>query len=134
MLMFDSASREVCTVKRSRSNTPTQALSLLNETTYIEAARKLAENTLRQPGNTDSRLGWAFQRVTARSAKPSELQILRAGLERRLTAYAAAPEGARKLVSNGASPVPKDLPTAELAAWTVTCNVLLNLDETVTRE
>ena len=134
MLMFDSSSREVCTVKRSRSNTPTQALSLLNEVTYVEAARKLGENALRQSGDTDARLGWAFRRVTGREAKASELKVLRDGFDRRLSRYAAEPEAARKLLANGASPAPQDLPAPELAAWTVTANVLLNLDETVTRE
>ncbi|MFM9000312.1 MAG: PSD1 and planctomycete cytochrome C domain-containing protein [Opitutia bacterium] len=134
MLMFDSASREVCTVKRSRSNTPTQALSLLNEVTYVEAARKLGEAALRQPGGADAKLAWAFSRVTGRVAKDSELKVLRAGLERRLKTYAGDAEAAAKLVTNGASPAPKDLPADQLAAWTVTANVLLNLDETVTRE
>ncbi|MFM8904957.1 MAG: PSD1 and planctomycete cytochrome C domain-containing protein [Verrucomicrobiota bacterium] len=134
MLMFDSSSREVCTVKRSRSNTPTQALSLLNEVTYVEAARKLAEQSLRQTGDTDARLGWAFRRVTGREAKASELKVLRDGFDRRLSRYAAEPEAARKLLAFGASPAPQDLPAPELAAWTVTANVLLNLDEPVTRE
>jgi hypothetical protein len=134
MLMFDSSSREVCTVKRSRSNTPTQALSLLNEITYVEAARKLGESALRQPGDADARLAWAFRRVTGREAKGSELKVLREGLDRRLKKYAGDADAARKLISNGATPAPQDLPADQLAAWTVTANVLLNLDETVTRE
>jgi hypothetical protein len=134
MLMFDSSSREVCTVKRSRSNTPTQALSLLNEITYVEAARKLGESALRQPGDADARLAWAFRRVTGREAKGSELKVLREGLDRRLKKYAGDADAARKLISNGAAPAPQDLPADQLAAWTVTANVLLNLDETVTRE
>ena len=134
MLMFDSSSREVCTVKRSRSNTPTQALSLLNEITYVEAARKLGESALRQSGDADARLAWAFRRVTGREAKGSELKVLREGLDRRLKKYAGDADAARKLISNGATPAPQDLPADQLAAWTVTANVLLNLDETVTRE
>ena len=134
MLLFDSATREFCTVKRFRSNTPMQALSLLNEVTFVEASRKLAELTLRQPGTTDQRLAWAFQRVTSRPGTPAELTVLRKGLDRRLTAYAADLPAAKKLLAIGQSAVPTDLDPAQLAAWTVTTNVLLNLDETVTRE
>jgi hypothetical protein len=134
MLLFDSATREFCTVKRFRSNTPMQALSLLNEVTFVEASRKLAELTLRQPGTIDQRLAWAFQRVTSRPGTPAELAVLRKGLDRRLTAYAADLPAAKKLLTNGQSAVPTDLDPAQLAAWTVTTNVLINLDETVTRE
>ncbi len=134
MLLFDSAGREVCTVKRSRSNTPLQALSLLNEVTYVEAARKLAELTLRQPGDLSVRLAWAFHRVTSRDANPKELAVLRQGLERRLQTYANDLASAKKLLAAGASPPAADLKPEEVAAWTVTANVLLNLDETVTRE
>ncbi len=134
MLLFDSPGREVCTVKRSRSNTPMQALSLLNETTYVEAARKLAELTLRQGGDTDARLAWMFRRVLRRDASSEELAVLRKGLDRRLATYAADPSLAPKLLGNGMSPVPADLDRSQLAAWSVTANSLLNLDETVTRE
>ena len=134
MLLFDSSGREVCTVKRSRSNTPMQALSLLNETTFVEAARKLAERTLRQPGDDDARLAWMFRRVVRRDGTPAELEVLRKGLERRMAIYAADATLAPKLLGQGLSPVPADLDKALLAAWTVTANTLLNLDETVTRE
>ncbi|MEY4272609.1 MAG: hypothetical protein RL250_1475, partial [Verrucomicrobiota bacterium] len=134
MLLFDSATREVCTVKRSRSNTPLQALSLLNEVTYVEAARKLAEQTLRQPGDLDRRLAWAFRRVTCRELHADEAKVLRAGLEQRLVKFRADLPAARKLLANGRSPAAADLDPAELAAWSVTANILLNLDETITRE
>jgi hypothetical protein len=134
MLLFDSATREVCTVKRSRSNTPMQALSLLNEVTFVEASRKLAELALRQPGDADQRLAWAFRRVTCRAATAAELAVLRKGLDRRLATYAADLPAAKKLLANGQSAAAGDLDPAQLAAWTVTANVLLNLDETVTRE
>ena len=134
MLLFDSATREVCTVKRSRSNTPLQALSLLNEVTYVEAARKLAEATLRQPGEVDQRLAWAFRQVTSRPIHSDEAKVLRAGLEKRLAAFRADLPSAQKLLANGRAPAPTDLEPATLAAWTVTANILLNLDETITRE
>ena len=134
MLLFDSAGREVCTVKRSRSNTPMQALSLLNEVTFVEAARKLAEQTLRQPGDNDAKLAWTFRKVVRRDATSAELAVLRKGLEKRLTTYAADPTLAPKLLAQGVSPAATDLDRNQLAAWTTTANILLNLDETVTRE
>lgn len=134
MLLFDSATREFCTVKRFRSNTPMQALSLLNEVTFVEASRKLAERTLRQSGSNEARLAWAFQQVTCRAATPQEIAVLAKGLEKRLTLFAADLPAAKKLLLNGQSPAPTELDTGQLAAWTVTANILLNLDETVTRE
>jgi hypothetical protein len=134
MLLFDSAGREVCTVKRSRSNTPMQALSLLNEVTFVEAARKLAEQSLRRPGDDDAKLSWTFRKVVRRDATAAELAVLRKGLEKRLSTYVADPTLAPKLLAQGMSPVPADLDRNRLAAWTATANILLNLDETVTRE
>ena len=134
MLLFDSAGREVCTVKRSRSNTPMQALSLLNEVTFVEAARKLAEQSLRQPGDNDAKLAWTFRKVVRRDATPAELAVLRKGLDKRLATYAADATLAPKLLATGVSPAATDLDRNQLAAWTATTNILLNLDETVTRE
>ena len=134
MLLFDSAGREVCTVKRSRSNTPMQALSLLNEVTFVEAARKLAEQSLRQPGDNDAKLAWTFRKVVRRDATPAELSVLRKGLDKRLATYAADATLAPKLLAQGLSPAATDLDRNQLAAWTATANILLNLDETVTRE
>jgi mono/diheme cytochrome c family protein len=134
MLLFDSPGREVCTVKRSRSNTPMQALSLLNEVTFVEAARKLAEQSLRQPGDNDAKLAWTFRKVVRRDATSAELAVLRKGLEKRLATYAADATLAPKLLAQGLSPAATDLDRNQLAAWTATANILLNLDETVTRE
>jgi len=134
MLLFDSSGREVCTVKRSRSNTPMQALSLLNEVTFVEAARKLAEQSLRQPGNNDAKLAWTFRKVVRRDATPAELAVLRKGLDKRLATYAADTTLAPKLLTQGLSKAAGDLDPNQLAAWTATANILLNLDETVTRE
>jgi mono/diheme cytochrome c family protein len=134
MLLFDSAGREVCTVKRSRSNTPMQALSLLNEVTFVEAARKLAEKTLRQPGDNTAHLSWMFRQVLRRDATANELKVLQQGLEKRLGVYAANPALAPKLLASGVSTLPTDLDRNQLAAWTATANIILNLDETVTRE
>jgi hypothetical protein len=81
MLLFDAPSREICTVKRSRTNTPLQALALLNETTWVEAARKLAERSLTSGIESDvTRLEWVFRTVTARRPEPQELELLLQGL------------------------------------------------------
>jgi hypothetical protein len=134
MLRFDSAGREVCPVQRSRSNTPLQALSLLNEITFVEAARKLAEQAMRQPGDNAAKLAWTFRQVVRRNATAQELSVLRKGLEKRFATYAADKTLAPKLLATGLSPTSTDLDRNQLAAWTATANILLNLDETVTRE
>lgn len=135
MLLFDSPSREICTVKRTRTNTPLQALALLNEVTYVEAARKLAERMLREGGTTpEQRIAWAFRSVTARKPTADEVALLNAGLSKRLARYRQEPEAAKQLVTQGASAPAADLDVAELAAYTTTANVLLNLDEVITRE
>ncbi len=135
MLLFDSPSREICTVKRGRSNTPLQALALLNEVTYVEAARRLAERMLTEGGATpEARIAWAFQRATARQPDAKELQTLTAGLTARLTLYQQDAAAAQQLISQGASKPDAKLNPAELAAYTATANILLNLDEVVTRE
>lgn len=134
MLLFDSPSREICTVKRSRSNTPTQALALLNEVTYVEAARKLAEGMLIEGGNTpESRVEWAFQRVLARKPDAFEKQTVTTRLKARLERLAPDDATAQKLISAGDSKPTQSLPAGELAAYTVTANVLLNLDELISR-
>jgi hypothetical protein len=134
MLLFDSPSREICTVKRSRSNTPTQALALLNEVTYVEAARKLAEGMLLEGGATpETRVEWAFQRVLARKPDTFERDTITQRLKARLQKLAPAEEAARQIIAQGHSKPAASLPPGELAAYTVTANVLLNLDEAVSR-
>lgn len=135
MLMFDSPSREVCAVKRPRTNTPLQALALLNEVTFVEAARALAERMMINGGASPAdRIAWGFLRVTGRRPEAAELQVLTGGLEKRLTKYRADEDAAKKLISQGESKPNPALAPAELAAYTLTANVLLNLDEVVTKE
>ncbi len=135
MLLFDSPTREICTVKRSRTNTPLQALALLNEVTSVEAARQLAARMLKEGGtNPAARIAWAFRTVTARRPSPEELHILTARYAERLTRYRTDADAAKKLITHGSSVPDSSLDPAELAAATVTANVLLNLDEVVTRE
>ena len=135
MLLFDAPTRETCAVKRARTNTPLQALSLLNEVTYVEAARVLAQRMLREGGpSTTARIQWAFEKVTCRPAQASEVQILQKGLETRLERYQKMADKAALLTSQGASTPDVSFPAYELAAYTLTANVLLNLDEVITRE
>jgi hypothetical protein len=135
MLMFDSPSRELCVVKRPRTNTPLQALALLNEVTYVEAARALAQRMMTDGGATPAeRIAWGFRRVTSRKPDAADLKVLTAGLEKRLARFRAEAEAARKLIVQGASKPDPKLDPAELAGYTLTANVLLNLDEVVTKE
>jgi hypothetical protein len=135
MTMFDSPTREMCTVQRTRTNTPLQALSLLNEVTFVEAARVLAQRMMLEGGQApEERVAWAFQRATGRPPTLQETAVLVAGLEKRLVRFQQEPDDALRLVSLGASKADPKLNSSELAAYTVTANVLLNLDEVVTRE
>ncbi len=135
MLLFDAPSREICTVKRSRTNTPLQALTLLNEITYVEAARKLAERMLADGGTTsEERVRLAFRRVTSRAPTKEELAVLVEGLNDDLTRFRQDANAAKQLIVLGESKAGASFDPAELAAYTLTANVLLNLDEVVTRE
>lgn len=135
LLLFDAPTREVCTPKRSRTNTPLQALALLNETTYVEAARALAQRMIREGGATAAdRLAVGYRLATARRPDAATLQLLVQGYERRLTTFRAAPDSARAYISHGASRPDPALDPAELAAYTVSASILLNLDRVVTRD
>jgi hypothetical protein len=135
MLLFDAPNRETCLVRRGRTNTPLQALALLNEITYVEAARKLGERMVAEGGNdADSRLKHGFRITLGREPSARELEILREGLARDSQRFAQDPAGAAKLVALGEAKPKAGLPPADLAAYTLAANVLLNLDECVTRE
>ncbi|WP_395747088.1 DUF1553 domain-containing protein [Prosthecobacter sp.] len=133
LLTFDGPTREKCAVRRTRTNTPLQSLVLLNDETYIEAARALAAWALAQQGTEFEKLALAFRRVLCRAAEADELELLRSLLSRQRTRFASEPEAAAKLLAVGASPLGRTLAPAELAAWTVTLHTLFNLDETITR-
>lgn len=134
MLLFDSPSREICTVKRSNTNTPLQALALLNEVTYVEAARVLAQRMIKDGGSTpEQRLAWAFHQSTLRQPTADELNILQNSFQKHLATYRAAPQEAAKLIDAGDAPVAAGDPI-ELAAYTVCANVILNLDEIIMRD
>lgn len=133
LLTFDGPTREKCTVRRARTNTPLQSLVLLNDETYIEAARALSAWTLTQPGAENDKLALAFRRVLCRVPDAEELKLLSSLLSRQRTRFAAEPDAAAKLLAVGASPQGRTLAPAELAAWTVTLHTLFNLDETISR-
>ena len=132
---FDAPDREICTVRRGRTNTPLQALVLMNDPTYVEASRKLAERVLLGDGDASdaARLGSAFRRVLARSPRPEELAVLGDVLERQRAKFSDDRDAAEALLKVGDSKVAGDLKPAELAAWATVCSVILNLDEAVTR-
>ncbi len=134
LLAFDAPSREECTAERPRSNTPQQALVLLNDPTYVEAARVLAERIIRHGGKADDeRLAFAFRQVLSRTPTSKEQAVL-IGLEKKhLEEYRGAREAADQLLSIGDRLKPNDVDSAELAAWTSVARVILNLPESIIR-
>jgi hypothetical protein len=134
MTTFDAPSRESCQVRRERTNTPLQALLLMNEPQFIEAARALAERTLHEGGSTaDDRLTYMFRLVTARTPEPKDFAELSSALKDLTAHYAKEPEAAKQLISAGATKPDAHFSASELAAWTMVGNVILNLDEAITK-
>lgn len=133
LLVFDAPSREECTVARTVSNTPLQALVLLNDPEFVEAARVLAERILRQPADFERRLAFAFARVLGRAPRAEETDTLRKLFHEQRESYDQDPESALSLVSVGGAPTAGSLDVADLAAWTSVSRSLLNLHETITR-
>ncbi|MEO2013609.1 MAG: DUF1553 domain-containing protein [Fuerstiella sp.] len=135
-MFFDNASRQSCTVKTARTNTPLHSLLTLNETTYVEAARTLAQKLLTNDGldGDTQRIEHAFVRVLARRPTGAELQVLTAGLNRSRAEYRADRQAALDLLSVGESPRHEHLDPTEHAAWASACLTLLNLDEALSRE
>ena len=138
MMIFDAADREVCSVKRRLTNTPLQALNILNDPTYIEASRWLASSALNEVGtvyDSDSRtIARLFRKVLARSPDTTELARFESSIKQFRQHFEQARESASQLVRVGDSPVDTKLETTELAAWTTLASVILNLDETLTKE
>lgn len=134
LLAFDAPSREECTADRPRSNTPLQSLVLLNDPSYVEAARAFGELSIRYGGNNSAdRLKFAFRRAVARNITQAELSVLDGLLEKHLDDYKSDPSAAKEVLSVGARPIPADIDKTELAAWTSVARVILNLHETITR-
>jgi mono/diheme cytochrome c family protein len=134
LVAFDAPSREECMAERTRSNVPQQALVLLNDPTYVEAARVFAERILREGGASfEGRLRWAYERALARAPREEEARILGDLLRKHAAQYRADPRSAASLVGAGLAPVPKDLDVVELAGWTSVARAILNLPEVITR-
>ena len=134
MNTFDAPSRESCIVRRERTNTPLQALLLLNDPQYVEAARGLAARTLSEGGATvEHRARFMFHTAACRQPQIDELADLVEAYQQELAHYQANPKAAEELVTSGTLPVDEKFDRIELAAWTMAANVVLNLDEVVTR-
>ena len=134
LLAFDAPSREECVAERVRSNIPQQALALLNDPTYVEAARAFAARILREGGGDGAqRIAWAFRQALGRAPRADEAAALGALLAKHSAIYAGDPESAAAILKTGLAPLPKDANASELAAWTSVARVILNLHETITR-
>jgi hypothetical protein len=134
MANFDAPSREQTCTRRERSNTPLQALQLMNDVQHFEAARALAERMLTEGGATPAeRIGFAYRTVLARAPDAEELAIVQAELDAHLKRYESDEAAAKKAIAHGESKVKADAAPSELAAYTLVANMILNLDETVTR-
>ena len=135
MMLFDAPFREVCSVRRTRSNTPMQALNLLNDPTYVEASRFLAQRMILEGGaTTESRVQHGFQLLLARLPSAQELKILSASVERTLGDFELDPDAAKQLLTVGESKTDASIAPTELAAFTMLASSLLNLDETINKD
>jgi hypothetical protein len=132
--VFDTSMRETCWVRETRTNTPLHALTLLNDVTFVEAARVLAQRVMKEDATSEKRLAKAFQWLTARKPTEPEAKVLLAAFERQLAAYKKNPEAATKLLRAGESKPDPKLDAAELAAYAHVCSLIMNLDESVTKE
>jgi len=134
MSAFDAPGREYCQVRRSRTNTPLQALVMLHDPQFVEAARHVAERILRAGGDTQQqRIEYGFLLCHARQPSKLEFAVLKDVVESRLTQYTNDHDAANKLLSVGDSPIDESYEVPELAAWTMASRVLLNLSEFVTK-
>ncbi len=134
MTTFDAPSREACVMRRERTNTPLQALLLLNDPQFVEAARSLASRTLEEAGpSTEERVTRMFRLATGRTPKSIEVEVLSQTFRDLLDAYNDEPDAAAQLLEVGEVPVGSAVDPSVLAAWTMIANTLLNMDEVITR-
>lgn len=134
MINFDAAGREACDEAIRRTNTPLQALNLMNDVTFVEAARVLAQRILSAEKDEESILQNVFSRVLSRPPNGDEIKVLLSSKNRYYEKYTKDPDAAQALISFGERPVDPAISTATLASWTMICSTLLNLDETVSKE
>jgi hypothetical protein len=130
MDIFNAPNREVCTVRRERTNTPLQALVTLNDPQFVEAARVLAERTIKQAGDSDdAKIDFITNRLLSRSLRDEERLVVRQSLADLLAYYASHPDDAKKLIAVGESKADPSVDVTKLASWTMLINELMNLDE-----
>jgi mono/diheme cytochrome c family protein len=135
MLAFDSSTRETCIVRLSRTNTPLQALNLMNDVTYVEAARRLGERMIAEGGTTpDDRIAYAYRLATGHRPSPDAEAVLRGTFDDFLDEYQADRSAALEFVDAGETPRDETLDVAELASYTLVASLILNLDRTITKE
>lgn len=133
MLLLDAPMRESCVVRRSRTNTPTQALATLNETGFFEDARAMAQRVIKAKSTDDARIDYAFRLATSRPPTSAETAVFREFLAEARAKYRRNPAEALATLRVGESPRDATIPAPEHAAWTLVCNMILNLDETLTQ-
>jgi hypothetical protein len=134
MTTFDAPSREACVARRERTNTPLQALLLLNDPQYVECARGLAERVLHEGGKADNeRIAYLFRLATCRRPDAKEVAELQAALKDLRAEYTRDAEAAKKLIAVGESKPDAKLAAGELAAWTMLASTVLNLDEVLNK-
>ncbi|HUQ90707.1 MAG TPA: DUF1553 domain-containing protein [Bryobacteraceae bacterium] len=135
MMNFDAAGRETCIVRENRTNTPLQALNLMNDVTYLEASRKMAERMMLEGGATPAdRLAYGFKLATSRNPRGKETEVLLDSFRHQLDLYQTDRGAAAKLLSQGDSPSDSKLNASELAAYATVASLILNLDETITKQ
>jgi hypothetical protein len=131
---FDAPNREVCTLRRSRTNTPLQALVTLNDPVFIETAQALARKVVGEGGKApDERIRFAFQRALSRDPSAKEMDRLRHLIQETTAAFEQDAGRAKQMATDALGPLPAGADPKELATWTVFCNVVLNLDEALMR-
>jgi len=134
MEIFNAPSRETCTVRRERTDTPLQALVTMNDPQFVEAARVLAERAIKEGGATfEGRLDWVVRRLLARPLRSEEIAVSRGAYEDLLTYYWSHLDDAKKLLGVGEAKRDASLDPAEHAAWTMLANQLMNLDEALNK-
>ena len=133
-MFFDGAKRQTCEVKPTRTNTPLHALTTLNETTFVESARAMAGRVIRKHDGILERLTYAFRLATARQPTRRELNILSGRIDRLIADFAKNPDDATALLSVGQSERDATLDPHEHAAYALVCSILMNLDETLSKQ
>ena len=132
--MFDASNRQTCRVRLGTTSTPLHALTTLNDPTWVEAARALAQESIKTQPDLDARLTFAFRRVAGRPVTETDLKLLKRAFDRQAAIYRASPESAKALLNVGASKRDESIDLTEHAALASVCLAILNLDEALTRE